>query len=77
MSVHLLEAPLMRAQDQYLRLVEGMANVLLQEGAYGDADEAWRTLRAFGYSARDIAVVIDDVRQAAAQDAVAKVMSQS
>ncbi len=76
MSVHLVEAPLVRV-DPYLQLVEEMANVLLQQDAYGDADEAWRTLRAYGFRCSDIVVMIDDARQAAAQEMVAKVMGES
>ena len=75
-KIYLLDGPLMALQDRRLALVEEMAHVLCQQDAYADPDDARRALRAFGYSALDIEVLLDDARQAAVQDAVALEMSR-
>ena len=75
---HLLEAPLMACQQGRLALVERMANVLLMQGAYGSREDAVQALFWNGdFRSFEVARFVDDARQVAVQEMVAREMSGS
>ena len=81
-KIHLLEAPLMPPrQDCRLSLVEAMANVLLEQNAYGNRQDAIRALFWEGsFKSLDVVRWVDDARQVAFQttvDVVATEMRKS
>jgi len=71
--VRLIDGPLV--DTRRAELVTRMANDLVAAGTAGDEREAIRSL--FGkYAIADIMVLIDDARQAAQQEIVAREMSK-
>lgn len=75
---HLVEAPLMSTQQPKVALVERMANVLLMQGAYGSREDAVQALFWAGdFRSFEVARFVDDARQVAVQEMVAREMGES
>jgi hypothetical protein len=72
----LLESPLVDTQSLRHALIERMANDLLAAGVIDSEAASMRTLRRLGYTAADIIMCIDDARQVAMQDIVAREMAK-
>ena len=57
-----------------MTIIRQMTSVLIETGTSGDHDDSWLTLRFAGFHVSDIVMGIDDARQAAAQEIVARIM---
>lgn len=72
-----LEGPIVIKPATYrAQLVECMARALVEAGTAHDEREAIRYLFGNGFAMADIVMVLDDARQAAIQDVVAREMSK-
>lgn len=60
-----------------MTIIRQMTAVLIETGTSGDHDDSWLALRFAGFHVSDIVMGIDDARQAAAQELVAREMSAS
>lgn len=77
MRCYLIDGPLMTTPERRAARVEAMAFLLRQTNAYADRGDAVRFLMARGFSTLDILLLVDDARQVAVQDVVAREMGAS
>ena len=75
MSAHLLDRPLADFFTARRKTVERMAADLVRFEAFRSETDAIRSLYGAGYPMLDIVVCVDDARQAAMQQVVAREMS--
>lgn len=73
--LRLIDGPL-NSQSLRTALLQRMANELLQAGTAGSETAAMRTLRDAGHAMADIVMLVDEARQAAVEDVVAKEMAR-
>jgi hypothetical protein len=77
MKPFLIDGPLLLAPERRALLIEHMAADLLETGAFVDRSESERQLHRDGYPCLDVMILVDDARQVAMQDVVAREMSRS
>jgi len=75
--IRLLDAPLIDARTRRRALVARMAQDLVRYDAHANEADAIRSLYGAGYPMADIVMLVDDARQVAVQEIVAKEMSKS
>jgi hypothetical protein len=73
----LLNGPIMTAPERREALLERMAKDIAAYHVCADRQDAVRVLHQLGYDVTDIHVLVDDARQVAMQDIVAREMSES
>lgn len=73
----LLDGPLMLAPERRAAMVETMARELYDALLFADRGDSIRFLLGRGYPAIDIMLLVDDARQAAVQEIVAKEMGDA
>jgi len=76
MSLYLIDGPLMLAPERRAAKVESMAVLLRLTNSYADRGEAVRLLMAYSFSTLEIMLLVDDARQVAVQEAVAREMAK-
>jgi hypothetical protein len=72
-----LNASLADLREAQADLIQKMAADLIRFDALGNEADSIRSLYGAGYSAMDVMMLIDDVRQVAVQTLVAREMSES
>lgn len=72
-----LNASLAELREARADLIQKMAADLIRFDALGNEADSIRSLYGAGYSAMDVMMLIDDVRQVAVQALVAREMSES
>jgi hypothetical protein len=76
MKPFLIDGPLLQAPERRAMLIEYMAADLLETGAFVDRSESEKQLHRDGYLCLDVMILVDDARQVAMQEAVAREMSE-
>ena len=72
----LIDGPLLLAPERRAMLIEHMAADLLETGNFVDRRASEQQLYRDGYLALDVMILVDDARQVAMQEIVAKEMSE-
>jgi len=73
--MYLVAGPLILAPERRAELVSHMAADLLETGAYADPIESERQLHRDGYRCLDVMMLLDDARQVAMCEVVAREMA--
>jgi hypothetical protein len=76
MPCHLIDGPLMTAPERREAMTERMAIILSAHQVYADRAASVHVLRAEGFPMIDVHLMVDDARQVAMQEVVAREMME-